>query len=346
MSAYNYMRRSSFGQRWRAGVTAVLIACAALALFVPRAWAEFKVGLVLDRGGKDDKSFNSSAYEGAMQAKAKLGIFLKYVEAPDDNAFEPMLRAFAQRDFDLIIGIGFAQKEAIQKVAAQFPNRHFAIVDSEVALPNVRSLMFEEHEGAYVIGAIAAMTSKTGKIGFVGGMDIPLIRRFEMGYEAGAKHMNPQITVMDNYVGVTSQAWNNPPKGKELAVSQYEAGADIIFAAAGASGLGVFDAAEEQKKFAIGVDSNQDWTKPGLILTSMLKRVDEAVLATIEEAKAGKFTGGVKRFGLNNKGVDYSVDQYNAKILTETVRKRADELKAEIIAGKITVPDYYKLQKR
>ena len=340
------MTRASFGHFTYACVRALLMTWAALLAWVQPASAEFKVGLVLDRGGKDDKSFNSSAYEGATQAKNKLGIFLKYVEAPDDNAFEPMLRAFAQREFDLIIGVGFAQKEAIKKVAAQFPNRHFAIVDSEVAAPNVRSLMFEEHEGAFVIGAIAAMTSKTGKIGFVGGMDIPLIRRFAMGYAAGARHVNPQIKVLDNYVGVTSEAWNNPPKGKELALSQYEAGADIIFAAAGASGLGVFDAAEEQKKFAIGVDSNQDWTKPGLILTSMLKRVDEAVFATIEEAKAGKFTGGVKRFGLSNKGIDYAVDQYNAKILTEPVRKRADALKAEIIAGKIAVPDYYKLQKR
>ena len=320
----------------------VLVWLALLATGSQAVRAEFKVGLVLDRGGKDDKSFNSSAYEGAMRAKARLGVFVKYVEASDDNAFEPLLRAFAQRDFDLIIGIGFAQKEAIKKVAGQFPAKHFAIVDAEVAAPNVRSLMFEEHQGAYVIGAIAAMTSKTGKIGFIGGMDIPLIRRFEMGYEAGAKKVNPQITVMANFVGVTSEAWNNPPKGKELAMSQYEGGADVVFAAAGASGLGVFDAAEEKKKYAIGVDSNQDWTKPGLILTSMLKRVDEAVFATIEEAKAGKFTGGVQRFGLANKGIDYSFDQYNDKILSETVRKRADELKAEIVAGKIVVPDYYK----
>jgi len=208
--------------------------------------------------------------------------------------------------------------------------------------PNVRSLLFEEHEGAYLVGAIAAMTSKTGKIGFVGGMDTPLIRRFAMGYEAGAKKVNPQMAVLENFVGVTSEAWNNPPRGKELAVAQYDAGADVIFAAAGASGLGVFDAAEEKQKFAIGVDSNQDWTKPGLILTSMLKRVDEAVFATIEEAKLGRFAGGVQRFGLSNKGIDYSIDQYNGKILTEVVRQRADELKAEIIAGKITVPDYYR----
>ncbi len=325
-------------QLWRAGA----VALAVLALLAPSAQGQFKVGLVLDRGGKDDKSFNSSAYEGATRAKNTSRILLKYVEAADDNAFEPMLRAFAMADYDLIIGVGFAQKEAIQKVAAQFRNRHFAIVDAQVEEPNVRSLMFQEHEGAYLVGAIAAMTSKTGKIGFVGGMDIPLIRRFEMGYEAGAKKINPQIAVLANFVGVTSEAWNNPPKGKELALSQYEAGADVIFAAAGASGLGVFDAAEERKRFAIGVDANQDWTKPGLILTSMLKRVDEAVFLTINEARAGKFTGGVKWFGLANHGVDYSFDKYNAKILTEPVRRRADELKADIIAGKIVVPDYYK----
>ena len=306
--------------------------------------AEFKVALLLDRGGKDDKSFNASAYEGATEAKKKLGIYLKYVEATDDNAFESLLRAFAQKDFDLIIGIGFAQREAIQKVAAQFPKKHFALVDSQVDAPNVRSLMFEEHEGSYLIGAIAAMTSKTGKVGFVGGMDVPLIRRFKMGYEAGAKKINPQITVIANFCGVTGEAWNNPPKGKELAMAQYGNGVDVIFAAAGASGLGVFDAAEDRKKFAIGVDSNQDWTKPGLILTSMLKRVDLAVFTAIQDAQAGKFTAGLQRFGLADRGVDYSVDQYNEKVLTESVRKRADELKAEIIAGKIVVPDYYKLK--
>jgi basic membrane protein A and related proteins len=307
----------------------------------PPAHADFKVGLVLDRGGRDDKSFNASAYEGASQAKEKLGIRLKYVEATDENSFEPLLRAFAQKDFDLIIGVGFAQKDAVAKIAAQFPDKHFAIVDSQVDLPNVRSLMFEEHQGAFIVGAIAAMVSKTGKIGFVGGMDVPLIRRFQLGYEAGAKQINPQVAVFSNFCGVTPEAWNNPPKAKELALAQYEQGADVIFAAAGASGAGVFDAAEEQKHLAIGVDSNQDWAKPGIILTSMLKRVDLAVYSTIQEAQAGKFTGGLKRFGLADKGVDYSIDQYNEKILPESVRARADQLKADIIAGKIDVPDYY-----
>src|SRR5438876_3478363 len=176
-----------------------LLSMVAVVLLQRPAMAEFKVGLVLDRGGKDDKSFNSSAFAGATEAKNKLGVFLKYVEAADDNAFEPLLRAFAQRDFDLIIGIGFAQKEAIKKVAVQFPKKSFAIIDAQVDAPNIRSLLFEEHEGAFLVGAIAALTSKTGKSGFVGGMDIPLIRRFEMGYEAGAKKINPQITIMANY---------------------------------------------------------------------------------------------------------------------------------------------------
>jgi basic membrane protein A len=321
----------------------LLILLIGLTVSLQAAFAEFKVGLVLDRGGKDDKSFNASAYQGAMEAKKKLGVYVKYVEATDDNSFEALMRAFAQKNFDLIIGIGFAQKEAIAKVAAQFPKTHFALVDSQVDAPNVRSLMFEEQEGSYLVGAIAALTSKTGKIGFIGGMDVPLIRRFEMGYEAGAKAVNPKITVLANFCGVTSEAWNNPPKGKELALAQYDAGADVIFTAAGASGLGAFDAAEERKKFVIGVDSNQDWVKPGYVLTSMLKRVDLAVFNVIDHAQTGHFTAGLKRFGLADKGVDYSVDQYNEKILTESVRKRADELKAEIIAGKIVVPDYYKL---
>src|SRR5262249_52301178 len=200
------------------------------------------------------------------------------------------------------------------KVAAQFPQKHFAIVDAQVEAPNVRCLLFEEHEGAFVVGAIAALSSKTGKIGFVGGMDIPLIRRFEMGYEAGAKYAEPRTEVLANFVGITSEAWNNPPKGKELAISQYDSGADVVFAAAGASGLGVFDAAEEKKKFAIGVDANQDWVKPGLILPSMLKRADRAAYSTIEEAKAGHFPGGGKRFRLAHHGVDYAGNQYTEEI--------------------------------
>lgn len=326
----------------------VLLAALALSSSSVSAFADpFKVGVVLDKGGKDDKSFNASAHAGASRAKEELKVQYKYVEATDDNAIESLLRAFAQKDFDLIVGVGFVQGEAVKKAATAFPKKQFAIVDGEVDAPGVRSLMFEEHEGSYLMGAAAALASKTGKVGFVGGMDVPLIRRFEMGYIAGAKKINPKIEVVSGFVGVTGDAWNNPPKAKELALNQYNSGVDVIFQAAGASGAGVFDAAEEKKKFVIGVDSNQNWIKPGLVLTSMLKRVDVAVFDLIRETmKAkGKIVGGTERFGLKSKGIDYALDAHNEKIFTPEMKKKLEELKAQIIAGKIKVPDYYKIKK-
>ncbi|QDK44022.1 BMP family ABC transporter substrate-binding protein [Bdellovibrio sp. ZAP7] len=305
-------------------------------------FANIKVGLVLDKGGKDDKSFNSAAYAGATKAEKDLQIELKYVEATDTNAIENLHRNFARKNYDLVIGVGFAQTDAVKKVAAQFPKVKFAIVDGEVTAANVRSLMFEEHEGSFLVGALAAMASKSHSIGFVGGMDIPLIRRFAMGYDAGAKYVDPKIKISENYVGVTGEAWNNPAKSKELALAQYGKGVDVIFVAAGASNSGVFDAAEEKKKFAIGVDSNQNWMKPGTILTSMLKAVDVAVYETIKETKDGKFKAEVARFGLKNNGVDYTLDKYNEKLITPEMKKKVDEIKKKIIAGQIQVPDYYK----
>lgn len=304
--------------------------------------AELRVGLVLDKGGKDDKSFNSAAYEGAKKAQKELKIDLKYVEATDVTALENLHRAFARKNFDLIIGVGFAQTEAIKKIASQFPNVKFAIVDGEITASNVRSLLFEEHEGSFIVGALAALKSKTGQVGFIGGMDIPLIRRFSMGYEAGAKHINPKIKVINNFIGVTGEAWNNPAKAKELALAQINSGADIIFVAAGASGSGAFDAIEEKKKFGIGVDSNQNWMKPGSILTSMMKRVDVAVFNTIKDTKDGKFTSGVVRYGFKDKGIDYAVDQYNEKLVTPDIIKKLEDFKEQILSGKIKVPDYYK----
>ena len=305
----------------------------------------FKVGLVLDKGGKDDKSFNSSAYEGASRAKKDLGIDLKYVEATDNNAIENLHRSFANKDFDLIIGIGFAQADAVRKISAQSKNKNFVIIDGEVTAPNVKSIIFEEHQGSFLVGAIAALKSQSARIGFIGGMDIPLIRRFEMGYKAGAEHALPKIKMTSQYIGITGEAWNNPAKAKELALAQYNSGVDVIFVAAGASNSGVFDAAEEKKKFAIGVDSNQNHLKPGYILTSMLKRVDVAVYEAIKQAVEGKFKGEVARYGLKEKGIDYSIDKHNEKILTADIIKKTDAYRDQIIAGKITVPDYYKRKK-
>lgn len=201
--------------------------------------AEVKVGIIFDKGGKDDKSFNASAYRGLMEAKEKLKVSVKYVEATDDNSFEPHLRSFVRKGYDLIISVGFSQADALKKIATENPKSHFALIDSTVDLPNVRSLMFAEHEGSFVVGALAALKSQTGKVGFIGGMDTPLIRRFEMGYKAGAAHVKPKTQVVSNFVGSTADAWNNPPKAKELATSQYGSGVDVIFAAAGASGTGV-----------------------------------------------------------------------------------------------------------
>ncbi|MGZ3743055.1 MAG: BMP family lipoprotein [Pseudobdellovibrionaceae bacterium] len=308
--------------------------------------APLKVGLVLDKGGKDDKSFNSAAFQGATKAEKDFKIELKFVEATDTNALENLHRAFARKDFDLIIGIGFAQAEAIKKVSAQFPKVKFVLVDGEITAPNVRSLLFEDHEGSFLVGAAAALKSKSGKIGFIGGMDIPLIRRFGLGYEAGAKHVNPKIQIITNYIGVTGEAWNNPAKAKELALAQISQGADVLFVAAGASGSGVFDAVEEKKKLAIGVDSNQNWIKPGFILTSMLKRVDIAVYNTIQDTQGGKYTAGPVHYGLKDKGVDYALDSYNEKILTPDLSTKLNDYKTQIISGKIKVPDFYKQGKK
>jgi basic membrane protein A and related proteins len=319
-----------------------LYSFATILLFVSlNASAAIKVGLVLDKGGKDDKSFNTSAYEGAMKAKKDLGIELKYVEATDNNSLEVLHRNFAQKKYDLIIGIGFAQADAVKKVAALFPQSQFVIVDGEIKADNVRSLLFEEHEGSFLMGAAAAMKSKTGTVGFIGGMDIPLIRRFQKGYEAGVKYVNPKANVIVSYIGVTGEAWNNPAKAKEMTLGQIGKQADVIFHAAGASGSGVFDAAAEKKVYAIGVDSNQNWMKPGVVLTSMLKRVDVAVFETIKAANEKKFKAGVVRFGLKDSGVDWALDQYNEKLWSAAEKAKMNDIKKLIVSKKISVPDYY-----
>ena len=307
----------------------------------------FRVGLVLDKGGKDDKSFNSAAVAGAERAAKEIpGVEVKEVESPDDAAYEPAMRTFAERGYNLVIVIGFSQGDALKKVAPQFPKTHFAIVDSKIEAPNVAALMFNEHEGSFLVGMAAGLKTKTDVVGFIGGMDIDLIRRFEVGYKEGVKHANPNAKVLVNYAGVTGDAWANPNKGKELALAQYGQKADVIFSAAGATNMGVFDAAEQKKLFAIGVDSNQNWVKPGLILTSMLKRVDTAVYNAIKSEKEGQFKPGLVTFGLDNKGVDYAVDENNKSILTPEMIAKIDKAKADIISGKLKVSDYYITKKK
>jgi basic membrane protein A len=256
------------------------------------------------------------------------------------------MRAFAERHFDLIIGVGFAQAPIMEQVAKDYPNINFAIIDGVSQLPNVASLIFKEHEGSYLVGMLAARTSRTGTIGFLGGMDIGLIHRFAKGYEQGAKSVNPNIRVIENFVGVTDSAWNNPGKGKELALAQIGKGADVIFTAAGNSGLGAFDAVEQQgmqngsaTHFVIGVDSNQNMVKPGFVLTSMVKRVDNVVYNIVQEVYNRRFSPGLHVFGLDKDGVGYSMDEFNQKLITPEAIAEAETAKKKIIAGEIKVRD-------
>ena len=314
---------------------------------------KIKVGIVFDIGGKNDRSFNAAAWEGVRRAEKDLDIILRDVEPGNPTSIEPAMRAFAEEKFDLIIGVGFAQSPIMEKVARDYPQIKFAIVDGVILdkegnpLPNVASLVFREHEGSFLVGMIAASKSKTGTIGFLGGMDIPLIHKFETGYEEGARSVNPKIQVIQNYVGVTDGAWNNPGRGKELALGQIEKGADVIFTAAGNSGLGAFDAVEqygrnergEANKFVIGVDSNQNMVKPGFVLTSMVKRVDNAVYDVVKEVLDGKFQGGFDAFGLDKDGVAYAMDDNNKALIPGDVILRVEQAKTDIVSGKVTVTD-------
>jgi len=320
--------------------------------------SKIHVGIVFDIGGKDDRSFNAAAWNGVKCAetgqlpngtdcgKQKLDIILRDIEPGNPTSIEPAMRAFAERNYDLIIGIGFAQAPIMETVAKDYPKLNFAIVDGVSQLPNVASLVFKEHEGSYLVGIIAAKTSRTNTLGFVGGMDIPLIHRFEVGYEEGARSVNPNIQVVQNYVGVTDAAWNNPGKGKELALAQMGKGADVIFTAAGNSGLGAFDAVEQAGKengrathFVIGVDSNQNMVKPGFVLTSMVKHVDNAVYDIVKLVVDRKFQGGFHVFGLENDGVGYAMDDYNRYLVSAEAIQRAEEARKKIIAGQIKVTD-------
>lgn len=309
---------------------------------------------MFDIGGKNDRSFNAASWEGVKRAEKDFGVLIRDVEPGIPTSIEPAMRAFAEKNFDLIIGVGFAQSPIIQKVAEDYPSIKFAIIDGIVfeddgktPRKNVASLLFREHEGSYLVGMIAAAKSKTGVLGFVGGMDIPLIHKFAVGYEEGAKSVNPKIKVIQNYVGVTDHAWNNPSKGKEISLAQIKKGVDVIFAAAGTSGLGVFDAVEQvgkdengiAKKYVIGVDSNQNGIKPGFVLTSMVKRVDNAVYELIKEVNEDKFESGFHVFGLGKDGVSYALDENNKNLISEETLKMVEEAKKKIITGEIKVTD-------
>jgi len=291
--------------------------------------------VIFDMGGKFDKSFNESAYRGVERWKQETGKNYLEFEISNDTQRVQAIRRMAERGANPIISIGFAQASALQQVAKDFPKTQFAIIDAEVKAPNVQSVLFKEHEGSFLVGTMAVLSSKTGKVGFVGGMDIPLIRKFQCGYEQGAKVANPKAEVFSNMTGTTSTAWNDPTRGGELAKAQFAKGSDVVFAAAGGTGSGVYQAAKDAGKLAIGVDSNQNHLQPGTMLTSMVKRVDVAVYNVLKG-----WTGGVQRLGLKEGGVDYAMDQHNAKLVSTALKAKVDAYKADIIGGKIKVADY------
>ena len=291
--------------------------------------------IVYDLGGKFDKSFNEAAYNGMERWKKETGKPYLEFEIANESQREQAIRRMAERGASPIIAMSFSMASTIEKVAKDFPKLQFAIVDDVVKLPNVQSLVFKEHEGSFLVGAMAAMASKTGKVGFVGGMDVPLIRKFQCGYEQGVKYVNPKADVFANMTGTTGAAWNDPTRGGELAKAQFSKGADVVFAAAGGTGNGVYQAAKDNGKLAIGVDSNQNHLQPGTMLTSMLKGVDVAVYNVLKGHKPG-----VSVLGLKEGGVGYAMDANNAALVSADMKKKVDAIQADIISGKIKVVDY------
>lgn len=301
---------------------------------------DFQPAIVYDMGGKFDKSFNEAAYRGAEQFKEDSGIDYREFEVTNEAQREQALRNMARRGADVIVGVGFAQATTMDKIAQEFPDTKFCIIDGVVEQPNVQSILFKEHEGSFLVGMLAGLKSETGTVGFVGGMDIPLIRNFATGYVQGVKHVAPDAEVLQNMTGATPAAWNDPARGAELARSQFDRGADIVYAAAGATGLGVLRAAADAGKLSIGVDSNQNFLHPGSVLTSMLKRVDTAVYECMKNAQAGTLEGGVRSLGLAEGGVDYAIDEHNRDLITPEMEQKVEEAKARIIAGDLEVEPY------
>lgn len=306
------------------------------------AYAEdFKPAVIYDMGGKFDKSFNQSVSVGIEKFKAETGVEVMEFEVTNETQREQAMQRMISRGATLVLGVGFAQADAIDKVAGENPDKQFAIIDvSWLDKPNLRQYSFKEHEGSYLVGMAAALSSKTGKVGFVGGMDIPLIRAFACGYVQGVMNVKADAEVYQNMTGTTPAAWNDPGKGAELTQSQIDRGADVIYQAAGGTGVGVIRAAADAGKLSIGVDSNQNHLAPGSVLTSMLKRVDVAAYQTMKDGLSGTFETGVRALGLAEDGVGWALDENNEKLITPEIKAALDAASADIVSGKISVHDY------
>lgn len=312
-----------------------------MAAMTVTAFAEdIKPAIIYDLGGKFDKSFNEAAFNGAEKFKEESGIEYRDFEIANDSQREQALRRFAKDGNNPIVMAGFSWAAALEKIAPEYPDTNFAIIDMVVDMPNVRSVVFKEQEGSYLVGVMAALASKSGTVSFVGGMDIPLIRKFSCGYKGGVMATNADAKVLEAMTGTTPDAWNDPVKGGEITKSQMDQGSDVIYAAAGGTGLGVLQAAADAGALGIGVDSNQNGIQPGHVLTSMLKRVDVAVYNAFNDAKNGSFSYGFSSLGLKEGGVDYAMDDNNKSLVSEDMMKAVEAAKADIIGGKIEVHDY------
>jgi len=318
------------------------LAVSALSLLVSVAAyaAEIKPAVVFDMGGKFDKSFNQSVFDGVERFRIETGIEYREFEVTNETQREQAIRKMAQRGRSPIIGIGFAQASAIEAVAKDYPDLKFTIIDMVVDLPNVQSVVFKEQEGSFLVGIAAAMASKSGKVGFIGGMDIPLISAFECGYELGVKYADPKTEVIANMTGTTPSAWNDPGRGSELTKAQIDRGVDVVYHAAGGTGVGVNQAAVDNGILAIGVDSNQNHLHPGTMLTSMVKRVDVAAYNSFKTAMDGNWKPGIQVLGLKESGVDWALDEYNRSLVSAEMEAAIKKAKAAIIAGTLTVHDY------
>ena len=316
------------------------IAAGAVALTATVAQAAVNPAVVYDKAGKFDKSFNEAVYNGVKLFTADTGISVREVEPTNEAQVEQGLKKLAKRGNSPIVAVGFSSANAVSAAAQAYPDTKFTLIDMVVPEANVQNVVFKEHEGSFLVGALAAMKSETGTIGFVGGMDIPLISRFGCGYEQGAKHINADIEVLQKMTGSTPAAWGNPSKGGEITRSQIEAGADVIFAAAGGTGFGVYQAAADAGKLAIGVDSNQNHLQPGTMLTSMVKRVGVAAYESYAAAQNGTWSAGVSVMGLAEGGVDWALDEHNRALVTADMEDKVNAIKASIIAGDIAVHDY------
>lgn len=302
--------------------------------------ADVKPAILFDLGGKFDKSFNEAAFNGATKFKEETGIEFREFEISNDAQREQAIRRFARDGNNPIVMAGFSWAGALDKVAGDYPETDFAIIDMVVDQPNVRSTVFKQHEGSFLVGMMAALASKTGTVSFVGGMDIPLIRSFACGYAGGAKAANADINVIETMTGTTPEAWNNQTKGAEITKSQIGQGSDVVFQAAGGTGIAVLQTAADSGILGIGVDSNQNGMHPGKVLTSMLKRVDVAVYNAFTDAKNGSYTYGFNVLGLESGGVGYALDDNNASLVSDEMKATIEAAKADIISGKISVHDY------